>query len=42
MRFLKREYLDYYLAETDDSSVEGFEIKQTSVFGEAEADITRW
>lgn len=42
MRFLKREYPDYYSVETDDSSAEGFEIKQTSVFGEAEADVTRW
>lgn len=42
MRFLKREYPDYYAVETDDDSTDGFEIKQTSVFGEAEADITRW
>ena len=41
LRFLRREYPEYY-KDGDDVPVEGFEIKQTSVFGEAEADVTRW
>ncbi|THH07933.1 hypothetical protein EW145_g3046 [Phellinidium pouzarii] len=42
MRFLRREYRTYYEVEVEETSTEGFEIKKTSVFGEAEADITRW
>lgn len=38
---LRREYPNYY-ADADDEPTEGFEIKQTSMFGEAEADVTRW
>lgn len=43
MRFLKREFPGYYKADVEDESPsEGFEIKKTSLFGEAEADLTRW
>jgi len=42
LRFLKREYPEYYAIDLDDASPVGFEIKRTSVFGEAEADLTRW
>ncbi|KAI0768117.1 homoserine O-acetyltransferase [Trametes elegans] len=44
--FLKREFPDYYRTETGEEAVEtpveDFSIKKTSLFGEAEADITRW
>lgn len=44
--YLKREFPQYYTAETGEvapeTSVEDFSIKKTSLFGEAEADITRW
>ncbi|KAL5495534.1 MET2 [Sanghuangporus weigelae] len=40
--YLKREFPSYYDAGMDEAPVEDFEIKKTSVFGEAEADITRW
>ena len=41
LKYLKREFQEYY--EKDDEPVEeGFEVKKTSVFGEAEVDITRW
>ncbi|KAL6302459.1 Alpha/Beta hydrolase protein [Sparassis latifolia] len=46
MRFLKREFPEYYRTSAGTAVVEepleGFEIKKTSLFGEAEADITRW
>lgn len=43
MRFLKSELLEYYLdPDADAQPEEGFDIKKTSLFGEAEADITRW
>ncbi|EIN13350.1 homoserine O-acetyltransferase [Punctularia strigosozonata HHB-11173 SS5] len=44
LRFLKREFPGLYAsgAETEEQPEEGFDIKKTSVFGEAEADITRW
>ncbi|EIN06950.1 hypothetical protein PUNSTDRAFT_135649 [Punctularia strigosozonata HHB-11173 SS5] len=44
LRFLKREFPGLYAsgAETEEQPEEGFGIKKTSVFGEAEADITRW
>lgn len=42
LRFLKREFPSYYESGDDEAPVEGFDIKKTSVFGEAEADITRW
>ncbi|KAH9928688.1 homoserine O-acetyltransferase [Fomitopsis serialis] len=42
MRFLKREFPDYYEVEVAEEPEEGFDIKKTSLFGEAEADIARW
>lgn len=44
MRFLRREFPEYYAETNDvaDEPEEGFDIKKTSLFGEAEADITRW
>ncbi|KAH8120489.1 homoserine O-acetyltransferase [Phellopilus nigrolimitatus] len=42
LRFLKKEYPAYYEEEIEESTTEDFEIKKTSVFGEAEADIARW
>ncbi|KAF9446735.1 homoserine O-acetyltransferase [Macrolepiota fuliginosa MF-IS2] len=42
--FLKRMFPDYYVSgdDVEDEPEEGFSIKKTSVFGEAEVDITRW
>lgn len=40
--YLRREYPDLYLDGIDDGQEEGFEITKTSMFGEAEADLTRW
>ena len=41
LNFLKREFPEYY--ETADEEVKGdFEIKKTSVFGEAEVDVAKW
>ncbi|KAL0572056.1 L-homoserine-O-acetyltransferase [Marasmius crinis-equi] len=43
LRVLRREFGDYYQAGDDGKEeVEGFEIKKTSLFGEAEADIAHW
>ncbi|KIK55352.1 hypothetical protein GYMLUDRAFT_87677 [Collybiopsis luxurians FD-317 M1] len=42
MRFLKREFPRLYEVDVGGTEVEGFEIKKTSLFGEAEADITHW
>lgn len=46
MRFLKREFPDYYRiadgSEAADEPEEGFDVKRTSMFGEAEADVIRW
>lgn len=43
LRFLKREFPEYYAAGDDgEEPEEDFSIKKTSVFGEAEVDITRW
>ena len=42
LRFLRREFAGYYAHGDEDVAEEGFEIKKTSLFGEAEADITRW
>ncbi|KAH9940980.1 Alpha/Beta hydrolase protein [Amylocystis lapponica] len=44
LRFLKREFPEYYPegAEAAEEPEEGFDVKKTSMFGEAEADITRW
>ncbi|KAJ3550013.1 hypothetical protein NM688_g5118 [Phlebia brevispora] len=42
-RFLRQEFPEYYAkVAKEDAPEEGFEIKKTSLFGEAEADITRW
>lgn len=41
--YLKREFPGYYEYKDDDEAIdEDFAIKKTSVFGEAEVDITRW
>ena len=41
LNFLKREFSEYY--EMADEEVKGdFEIKKTSVFGEAEVDVAKW
>ena len=43
LRFLKREFGDLYEKDEDDlGKVEGFEVKKTSIFGEAEVNITSW
>jgi homoserine O-acetyltransferase/O-succinyltransferase len=43
LSFLKRELAELYTADAaGDAPEEGFEITKTSVFGEAEADVTRW
>lgn len=44
LAFLKREFPEIYRTTVDggDEPVEGFDIKKTSLFGEAEADIVRW
>lgn len=41
LRFLRREHPELYRA-GDDKPTNGFEIKKTSMFGEAEVDVTRW
>ncbi|KAI0370358.1 homoserine O-acetyltransferase [Pilatotrama ljubarskyi] len=44
--YLRREFPEYYRTDTGEevveTPVEDFTIKKTSMFGEAEADITRW
>lgn len=42
MDSLHREFPQYYVGAEDERPEEGFDIKKTSMFGEAEADITRW
>lgn len=46
MRFLRNEFPEYYQAADghieEEQPEEGFDVKKTSLFGEAEADITRW
>ncbi|KAK0470041.1 Alpha/Beta hydrolase protein [Desarmillaria tabescens] len=43
MAFLKRQLPEVYDKEVEeDLADEGFEVKKTSVFGEAEVDITQW
>jgi homoserine O-acetyltransferase/O-succinyltransferase len=42
LRFLTRELPELYQSPIELENVEGFEIKKTSMFGEAEADITAW
>jgi homoserine O-acetyltransferase len=41
--FLERELPQFYQGAVSESqSADGFEVKKTSIFGEAEADIARW
>lgn len=40
--YLRKEYPEFYGEAVVDEAGEGFEVKKTSVFGEAEADVTRW
>ncbi|KAG8905278.1 homoserine O- acetyltransferase [Tulasnella sp. 417] len=40
--FLKERLPEIYRAEVSDEAADGFEIKKTSVFGEAELDVTHW
>ncbi|KAG1830026.1 Alpha/Beta hydrolase protein [Suillus variegatus] len=42
LRFLRREFPDLYERDEEDVPEGDFAIKKTSLFGEAEADITRW
>ncbi|KAF9235739.1 Alpha/Beta hydrolase protein [Melanogaster broomeanus] len=46
LRFLKREFPEYYEREGEgdgeEMPLEDFAVKKTSLFGEAEADVTRW
>ncbi|KIJ32094.1 hypothetical protein M422DRAFT_76595 [Sphaerobolus stellatus SS14] len=45
LRFLKKVVPDYYagpIEEDEEAVVQDFMIKQTSIFGEAEVDVTRW
>ncbi|KDQ51340.1 hypothetical protein JAAARDRAFT_140399 [Jaapia argillacea MUCL 33604] len=46
LKFLRKQFPDYYRTlggeESVDTPEEGFNIKKTSVFGEAEVDITQW
>ncbi|CCM04971.1 uncharacterized protein FIBRA_07169 [Fibroporia radiculosa] len=46
MRFLRRELPDYYRTsegvDVAEEPEEGFDVKKTSMFGEAEAEIIRW
>ncbi|KAE9394311.1 homoserine O-acetyltransferase [Gymnopus androsaceus JB14] len=45
VRFLEREFPRLYemeVADIGDGKVEGFKIQKTSLFGEAEADVTHW
>ncbi|KAG6331182.1 hypothetical protein ID866_7909 [Astraeus odoratus] len=43
LRFLRTEFPQYYVAETQEQETVGdFTVRKTSVFGEAEVDITRW
>jgi len=46
LRFLKREFPEFYAfregLDEEAAPTDGFEIKKTSMFGEAEVDITHW
>ena len=45
LRFLNREFPEYYVRREGAAEAEprgGFEVKKTSMFGEAEVDITHW
>ncbi|GJE92117.1 homoserine O-acetyltransferase [Phanerochaete sordida] len=42
VRALRREFPAYYADADAEEPEEGFDIKKTSMFGEAEADVTRW
>ncbi|KIJ14882.1 homoserine O-acetyltransferase [Paxillus involutus ATCC 200175] len=40
--FLRREFPELYETEGEGTPLEDFSVKKTSLFGEAEADVTRW
>jgi len=45
LRFLKKVFPEYYEGSEEvegEAGLQDFQIKQTSLFGEAEADVTRW
>jgi len=42
LRFLKQVVPEYYRAGDEEEREQGFEVKQDSVFGEAEVDVTMW
>ena len=43
LRFLKTEFPEYYLKEIpEENRVDDFKVTKSSLFGEAEVDITRW
>lgn len=43
LRFLRREFPEYYVGGEEEESGSGnFEVKKTSMFGEAEVDIANW
>lgn len=42
LRFLRREFSELYVRDEEDIPEGDFAIKKTSLFGEAEADVTRW
>ncbi|KAI9436899.1 Alpha/Beta hydrolase protein [Lactarius indigo] len=42
LRFLKREFPGYYRDGSGDTPTDSFQIQKTSVFGEAEVDLTCW
>jgi homoserine O-acetyltransferase len=42
LRFLRREFSGYFRDGSSDAPTESFEIRKSSVFGEAEVDLTRW
>jgi len=46
LRFLHREFPDVYSASSDKEQVpseeDEFDVKKTSIFGEAEADVAHW
>lgn len=42
LRFLKREFPGYYRDVSGDAPTDSFQIQKTSVFGEAEVDLTCW
>jgi len=42
LRFLKREFPGYYRDGSGDTPTDSFQIQKTSVYGEAEVDLTCW